>query len=133
MGARETSVNLALALDRFFGLFVLAFGLLIFDSQHFVGTGMVCLGLFTLATFFPTSARVRLEGSRIIYRRWFRWRAVAYSEIRDCGEFWIYGYIKANRFTRPWGRIYLVRPSSSQSLFGLDKEIISTIRSRAHI
>jgi hypothetical protein len=134
MGARETSLNTAtLVFKYWFGLFFCGFSLLLFNRQHPYGTGLVCLGFIALGVFFLSVTRVRLEGNEVMYRRWIRWRALPYSEIRECGESWVYGYIKTRRFVLPWGRIYFVRPKSSDSLFGLDREIISTIRFKANI
>ncbi len=134
MGASETSLNsAALVFKYYFGLGFCALAMFLFNRQHPYGTGVICLGFFILGTFFLSVARVRLEGTEIEYRRWFRWHAVSYSEIRECGESWVFGSIKFRQYVFPWGRIYFVRPYSSDSLFGWDKEIISTIRSKAHI
>jgi hypothetical protein len=134
MSARDTSLNNAtLVFKYWFGLFFCGLGLFLFNRQHPYGTGLVCLGFVTLGAFFLSVTRVKLEGKEVKYRRWIRWHALPYSEIRECGESWVYGYIRPRRFAFPWGRIYFVRPNTSDSLFGLDKEMISTIRSKANI
>lgn len=134
MGARETSLNTAtLVFKYWFGVFFCGSSLFLFNKQHPYGTGVVCLGFFILGTFFLSVARVRLEGTVLEYWRWFRWHTVSYSEIRECGEFWVYGYIRPRQYAFPWGSVYFVRPQSSDSFFGWDKEIISTIRARAAI
>jgi hypothetical protein len=133
MGARETSLNTAALVNNWLGLFCCGFGLFLFNVQHPYGTGLVCLGFFVLGAFFLSVARIKLEGTEVKYRRWLRWHALPYSQIRDCGESWVYGYIRPRQFAFPWGRIYFVRPNASDSLFGLDKEMISAIRSKANI
>ena len=134
MGARETSLNNAIFVFKYgFGLFFCGLGLFLFNEQHPYGTGLVCLSFLTLGAFFLSVTRVRLEGTEVKYRRWLRWHGLPYSEIRECGESWVYGYIRPRRFAFPWGSIYFVRPNASDSLFGLDKEMISAIRTKANI
>ncbi|SRR5712664_1513660 len=132
MGAREASLNQAFFNSKVFGLFFCGPGLLIFDRQHLV-TVFISLGFFTVGFFFLSVARVKPEETVVKFQRWFRWQVVPYSDIRECGESWMYGYITIRKYAFPWGRIYFARPYSADSLFGLDKEIISTIRSKAHI
>jgi|SRR5579872_439162 len=134
MVASERSLNNALFVFKFgFGLFFCWFGLFTFNYKHPVGTGIVSLGLMVVGIFFLSVARVKPEGNALKYRRWFHWKAIPYSEIRECGESWVFGYVKIRRYVLPWGSIFFARANSSDSLFGLDKEVISTIRSRAHI
>jgi hypothetical protein len=134
MGARETSLNNAIFVFKYgFALGLCAFGLACFNREHPYATGLVSLTFFLAATFFLSVARVRLEGDKIKYQRWLHWHGVRYSEIRECGESWVFGYIRTHKYVFPWGRIYFARPYSSYSLFGWDKEIISTIRSKAHV
>ena len=134
MGARETSLNNAILVFKYgFGLFFFGLGLSLFSGQHPYGTGVVCLGFFILGAFFLSVTRVRLEGTEVKYRRWLRWHALPYSDIRECGESWVYGYIRPRQFAVPWGRIYFVRPNAPDSLFGLDQGMISAIRSKANI
>ena len=133
MSARENSLtNAAFVFKYWFGLFACGFGLFLFNRQHPYGTGIVCLGFIILGAFFLSVTRVNLEGKEVRYRRWIRWHSLPYSEIRECGESWVYGYIRPRRFAFPWGRIYFVRPNAPDS-FKLDKEMISTIRSKANI
>jgi hypothetical protein len=134
MAAYETSLKSAGFLLKYgFGLFPFLFGLAIFNKQHPYGTGFICLGFIILGLFFLSVARVRPEREVVKYRNWFRWRTVSYSEIQDCGESWVLGYIKCRRYLFPWGKIYFVRGSADDSLFGLDKKVISSIRNRAGI
>ena len=134
MGAREASLNNALLIFKYgFGLGFCAIGWLLFNREHPLGTGIVCLGFFLLGGFFLSVTRIRLEGTEVKYQRWLRWHALPYSEIQECGESWVFGYIKPRQFAFPWGKIFFVRPNASDSFFGLDKEMISTIRSRANI
>ena len=134
MGTRETSLNNAIFVFKYgFGLFFCGIGLFLFNGQHPYGTGLVCLGFLILGAFFLSVTRVRLEGTEVKYRRWLRWHALPYSEIQECGESWVYGYIRPRQFAFPWGRIYFARPNASDSFFGLDQEVISAIRSKAKI
>jgi hypothetical protein len=134
MGARETSLNNAILVFKYgFGLFFCGLGLFLFNGQHPYATGLVCIGFFILGAFFLSVTRVRLEGTEVKYRRWLRWHALPYSEIRECGESWVYGYIKPHQFAFPWGRIYFVRPNAPDSFFGWGQELISAIRSKANI
>jgi hypothetical protein len=134
MGARETSLNSAAFLFKYgFGLGFCGMGLFLFNREHPYASVSISLGFFILGFFFLSVARVKPEKEVVKYRRWFRWHAVSYSEIRECGESWVYGYIKLRQYVFPWGTIYFVRPYSSDSLFGWDTEIISTIRRRAQI
>jgi|SRR5712664_4537752 len=133
MSARETSLNQAFSRSKVFGLFFCGAGLLLFNREHPYVTVFISLGFFTLGFFFLSVVRVKPEETVVKYQRWFRWQAVPYSEIRECGESWVYGYITLRHYTSPWARIYFARSYSADSLFGLDKETISTIRSKAHI
>ena len=133
MGARENSLNSAIHVFKYgFAPGFSAFGLAFFNREHPYTTGVISLTFFIAATFFLSVARIRLEDNEIKYRRWFHWHGVQYSEIRECGESWVFGYIRARKYAFPWGRIYFARPYSSYSLFGWDKEIISTIRAKTH-
>jgi hypothetical protein len=134
MAAYETSLKNAVLLLKYgFGLFFCLFGLAFFNLQHPYGTGFICLGFIILGTFFLSVARVKPEREVLKYRNWFRWHTVSYSEILDCGESWVFGYIKCRRYLFPWGKIYFARGNADDSLFGLDKKIISSIRDRAGI
>jgi hypothetical protein len=133
MSARETSLNPAVFLNGGIGLFWCWMGIFLFDVQHPYGTGFISLGFLILGAFFLSVTRIKLEDTEVKYRRWLRWNALPYSEIRECGESWVYGYIRPRLFAFPWGKIYFVRPYASNSLFGLDKEMISAIRAKAKI
>lgn len=134
MGASENSLKNATFVFKYgLGLGVCGFGLALFNWQHAYLTGLICVPFLALGAFFLSVTRIELEGKNVKYRRWIHWHVLPYSEIRDCGEFWVYGYIRPRQFAFPWGRIYFVRPNASDSFFGLDKEMISTIRSKAHI
>jgi hypothetical protein len=134
MGVRETSLNNATFVHKYgFGLGFCGMAVFLFNREHPYGTGFVCLGFFMLGAFFLSVGRVQPEKNALKYRRWFRWHAVSYSEILECGESWVYGYIRLRHYVFPWGSIYFVRANASDSLFGLDKEVISSIRSKAHI
>jgi hypothetical protein len=134
MGASERSLKSAIFVLKFgFGLFFCSFGLFLFNGQHPYGTGIVSLGFLIIGSFFLSVARVKPDGNVLKYRRWFRWQAVPYSEISECGESWVFGYVRFHRYVPPWGRIYFARANASDSLFGLDKQVIATIRSKANI
>jgi hypothetical protein len=134
MGAYETSLRNAVFVFKYgFGFFFFLFGLAFFNPQHPYVTGFICLGFIILGTFFLSAARVKPERKQLKYRNWFRWHTVSYSEIVDCGESWVFGYIKCRRYLFPWSKIYFVRGHSDDSLFGSDKKVISFIRNRAGI
>jgi hypothetical protein len=134
MAAYETSLKNAVFVFKYgFGFFLFLFGLAVFNKQHPYGTGFICLGFIILGLFFLSVARVSPEREVVKYRNWFRWRTVSYSEIQDCGESWVFGYIKCRRYLFPWGKIYFVRGYADDSFFGLDKKIISSICNRAGI
>jgi hypothetical protein len=134
MGARENSLKNATYVFKYgFGLGACGFGLALFNRQHAYATGFICFIFLALGAFFLSATRIELESEKVKYRRWIRWHSLAYSQIMDCGESWVYGYIRPRRFAFPWGKIYFLRPNASDSLFGLDKEMISTIRSKANI
>jgi hypothetical protein len=134
MGARENSLQNAIFVVKYgFGLGACGFGLALFNRQHAYITGLVSLIFLALGAFFLSAVRIELEGETVKYRRWTRWHSLPYSQIQDCGESWVYGYIRPRRFAFPWGKIYFLRPNASDSLFGLDKETISIIRSKANI
>jgi hypothetical protein len=134
MGARESSLNNALLVYKYgFGLGFCGFGIFFFTVAHPLASGVTTLGFIAIGSFFLTVARVKLEQGGIEYRRLLRWHPIAYSEVRDCGESWVFGYIRPHRYAFPWGNIYFARPNSSDSLFGLDREIIVSIRSKAGI
>jgi len=134
MSARERSLsNAAVVFKYYFGLGFCLFGLFIFNREHPYATGLISLAFLLLAAFFLSVARVEPGSKELKYRRWLCWRAVSYSEIADCGESWVYGYIRLRHARFPWRTIYFVRANASDSLFGLDKTVISTIRAKANL
>src|ERR1700726_3629566 len=113
MSAKEYSLKSAtFGFKYWFGLFFCGMGLLLFNREHPYASAFISLPFFILGFFFLSVVRVKLEATGVKYRRWFRWRAVSYSEIRDCGESWVYGYIRPRQYAFPWGRIYFIRPQS---------------------
>jgi hypothetical protein len=133
MGAREISTGNAFFVAKWVGILFCGAALFLFNREHSLVTVFFSLPPLILGLFFFTVVQIRLERGEAKYRRWFRWRAISYSEIRACGEFWIYGYLRPRQFIFPWGRIYFARPQSADSWFGWDKEVIDTIRSRSHL
>jgi len=134
MGARETSLsNAAVLFKYYFGLGFCLFGLFIFKREHPYATGLITLAFLLLAAFFLSVARLEPGNKELKYRRWLSWRAVSYSEIADCGASWVYGYIRLRHSRFPWRTIYFVRANTSDSLFGLDKTVISKIRAKANL
>src|SRR5712664_396211 len=121
--AHETSLkNAAFVFKYGFGVFFCFLAVFIFNPHHPYGTAFVSLGFVVVGIFFLSVARVKPRGEVIEYRNWFRWHTVSYSEILDCGESWVFGYIKIRRYLLPWGKIYFVRSQAADSLFGWDKE-----------
>lgn len=133
MSPHKASLTNAWIVKNLFGLFFCGLGLFIFNKEHPYATGVVCLGFLIFGFFFLSVARVQPENEKLKYQSWFRWHAVSYAEIEECGEAWVYGYIRLRHYAFPWGKIYFVRASASDSLFGLDKAVISTIHSKSHL
>jgi hypothetical protein len=134
MAAYETSLRNAIVVFKYaFGLGFFGVGVFVFNSEHPYATGLLSLALFAVGTFFLSVAKIQWGNDELRYRRWFRWRGVSYSEIVECGESWVFGYIKCRRYLFPWGKIYFARGYSDESLFGWDKKVISSIRNRAGI
>lgn len=133
MAAYETSLKNAVFVQHALGFFLCLFGFAFFNTQHPYGTAFICLGFIILGAFFLSVVSVKPENEALKYRSWFRWRTVSYSEILDCGESWVLGYIKCRHYLFPWGKIYFARGYADDSLFGFDKKIISSIRNRAGI
>jgi hypothetical protein len=133
MDARQRSLNNASFISKWLGFLFVAAGVTLLNKEHPYVSGFLSFGFFISGAFFLSTRRVQPERNGLKYRTWFRWHTVPYSEIQKCGEAWVYGYVRLRQFTFPWGSIYFVRPTASNSLFGLDKELISTIRSSAHV
>jgi hypothetical protein len=132
--AYETSLRSATFWLKYgFGLGIILFGLAFFNTAHPYGTGAICLGFLIIGSFFLSVASVKAETKVVRYRIWFRWHTVSYSDILDCGESWVFAYIKCRGYLFPWGKIYFARGYADDSLFGWDKKIISSIRNRAGI
>jgi hypothetical protein len=133
MSAYETSLKNFIFLAYAAGLFLCLFGVVFFTKEHPFASGCVSLVFILIGTFFLSVARVKPESEVLKYRIWFRWRSIPYSEVVDCGESWVFGYVKGRSFLRPWGKIYFARGYADDSLFGLDKKVISAIRKKAGI
>ena len=134
MDARETSLRNATFVFKYcLGLGFCAFGASIFNREHAYATGLVSLVFFAFGSFFLSVAQVQTGHAELKYRRWLHWRSVTYTEVLECGEAWVFGYVRFRRSAFPWQTIYFVRPYASSSLFGWDKAIISTIRSKAQL
>jgi len=54
-----------------------------------------------------------------------------YSEILECDESWVFGYVKCRSYVFPWGKLYFVRGYANDSLLGWDKNTISSICKKA--
>ena len=134
MSAHERSLNEAEFVYKYAnGFFFCAFGLLMFHRDNPYVTGAISLACLLLGAFSLSVARVEPGNKELKYRRWFRWRVVSYSEIADCRESWVYGYIRLRHSQFPWRTIYFLRANASDSLFGLDRTVISTIRAKANL
>src|SRR6516225_7658850 len=103
MGARETSLsNAAFVFKYCFGLGFFLFGLFIFNREHPYATGLIFLGFLVPAVFSLRVARVEPGHKELKFRRWFHWHVIPYSEIADCGESWVFGYIRLRHSRFPW-------------------------------
>lgn len=133
MGAYETSLKSSLFHAYAMGLFFCLFGAFLFTKERPYASGCISLVFILIGTFFLSVALVKPESEVLKYRIWFHWHSIPYSEITDCGESWIFGYVKGRAFLRPWGKIYFARGYADDSLFRLDKKVISSIRKKAGI
>jgi hypothetical protein len=134
MNAREHSLNNAIFVSKYgFGVGFAGIGLFLINQEHPFLTGAVASGFFFLSSFFLSVRRVRAEAKTLKYKTFFRWHSIPYSEVRECGSTWVFGYVTLRHYVFPWGSVYFARPMASDSLFGYDLELISIIRSRAHL
>jgi len=70
-------------------------------------------GAFVVAAVLvATLAEVITEPGGLRYRRGFRWRYVAYKDIRGFGRAFAWYYLKLPRQTLPWGVVFIA-PSAS--------------------
>jgi hypothetical protein len=73
----------------------------------------------------------------LLYKRFFKWHRVEYSDIVDCGRaafppFWGLHYLRLAKFQRPFGKLYFVQyhPAPLFSQRQLDHQMIEEIRAR---
>ena len=73
----------------------------------------------------------------LLYKRFFKWRRIEYSDILKCGRpifplFWGLHYLRLRRFEPPLGKLYFVQyhPARLFSQHELDHETIEQIRAR---
>lgn len=73
----------------------------------------------------------------LLYKRFFKWRRIEYSDIVKCGRpifplFWGLHYLRLRNFEPPFGKLYFVQyhPASLFSQHELDQEMIEQIRAR---
>jgi len=123
--------------DYWFPKFVMSGLLLIsipsfFDMQN-PNSGLVCTLILLVSFTMMSLTRVKPEAERLMYRRFFRWKSIDYSEIARCKTFWILGYIKPKQYIFPWGGMYFVLPRHAQNDYRWDKSIIGFIREKAEI
>jgi hypothetical protein len=133
MSAYETSLKNSIFHAYPMGLIFCLFGVLFFTTERPFASGCITLVFVLIGTFFLSVARVKPETEVLKYRVWFRWHSLPYSEVVDCGESWVFGYVKGRSFLSPWGKIYFARGYADDSLFGLDKKVISSLRKKAGI
>jgi len=86
---------------------------------------------------FMTVGLVRPTQECLLYKRFFKWRRVEYSDIVDCGRaffplFWGLDYLRLRKFQPPFGKLYFVQyhPAPLFSQHKLDHEMIEKIRKR---
>lgn len=62
------------------------------------------------AVFNLSAAQVKAGDQVLKYRRLFRWKQVAYEEIRECKVSWLpaLGFLRLRQFVPPWGKVYFV-------------------------
>jgi len=98
---------------RWFPLLCFSAAFLEFRGSFWSGLSFA-LPLLLWGFFSFTIAEVRAGEAQLSYRRLFRWRAIAYSEIVGCGIAWMpsVGSLKLRRPLLPWGKLYFVLPGS---------------------
>lgn len=94
------------ALVLFVGAFLIA-GRDLFDYPARIP---LVLALATWGLFSLTAAEVRMSKDSLMYRRFLRWNAVAYSDITECRLcLWaVYGSLRFKRSVKPWGKVYFI-------------------------
>ena len=80
---------------------------------------------------------VRPTEECLLYKRFFKWHRIEYSDIVDCGRaafppFWGLHYLRLPKFQPPFGKLYFVQyhPAPLFSQRQLDHKMIEEIRAR---
>ena len=123
--------------DYWFPKFVISGLLLIsvplfFDIQN-PNSGLVCAFILFISLVMMSLTRVKPEAEKLMYRRFFRWKSIDYSDIARCKTFWILGYIKPKQYIFPWGGMCFVLPRDTQYDYRWNKSIIGYICNKAGI
>ena len=70
---------------------------------------VILIPLFLGILFNASLAVLQIPDGSIRFRRWFKWKRLAYDEIVGCGILGGgIGSIRLKRFLLPWGRLYFV-------------------------
>jgi hypothetical protein len=95
----------------------------------------VVWGLLVLAVFWNT-VLVKPEQDYLLYRRFFKWQRLEYTDIARCGRalfpIGLY-YLKPRRFMPPLGKLYFVPYTPGYTGFGrtkVSRELLGYIRNR---
>jgi hypothetical protein len=123
--------------DYWFPKFVMSGLLLImgrsfFDWEH-PASIIGCAIPVSMALMMSSLTRVKPEAEELMYRRFFQWKPIDYSEIVECNAFWALGFVRAKQYVFPWGGIYFVLPRDRQHDYRWDRNIVSFIRDKAGI
>jgi hypothetical protein len=122
-------------LDYWFPKFVISGVLLISAPSFFTRENppsvFVCAFFLSLSFMLMSLTRVKPELEAVKYRRFFQWKPLQYSEITECGTFWILGFVRSKQYVMPWGRIYFVLPRDRGFDWRWDTGIILFIRNKA--
>lgn len=94
-------------------------------------SGLVSVIFLALGFLLLSLTRIKPENEAVKYRRFFQWRALSYSEITGCGDFWVLGFVRAKQRIFPWGSIWFVLPRNRRDAWRWDFGVISFIRSKA--
>ncbi len=97
---------------KYYAPLILFGGTFVFWSGGFRWAQLIFLVPLILGILFYASLAVlEIPDGTVRYRRFFRWRKIAYEEIVESGTSWVVfgiGYLHLKRFVFPWGKLYFV-------------------------
>lgn len=109
---------------------MLSFLYLLLSARFRLPNILISIPFLIASFFFLTIAQVQPSGDHLRYRRFRKWQIIPYSEIRNCHEHWVFGYLRTTHYLRPWGGLYFTR---AQVGLSWDSETINEIRRKAKL